>query len=138
MIVDSGATVTVMNPENAKQYAVTPGAASRAGVMYQVANGDEIENLGEKFIPVVTDEGTTRGVRTQIANVSRPLGAVRQMYQSGHLVVFDGPDRFCVHKETGEVNHIKDDGVNYTMGMWVIPKSELGMLNEQGFPWPAQ
>ena len=34
-----------------------------AGVKYDVASGDEIPNIGEKLIPVMTLEGSYRGVR---------------------------------------------------------------------------
>ena len=61
-IVDSGATVTVIPPHVGKEYEVVPGEASKAGVKYEVANGDEIPNLGEKFLPVVTAEGSWRGM----------------------------------------------------------------------------
>ena len=44
-IVDSGATVTVIPPHVGKEYEVVPGEASKAGVKYEVANGDEIPNL---------------------------------------------------------------------------------------------
>ena len=137
-VVDSGATVSVMAPECAGEYEVQPSAASRAGVTYQVANGDEIANLGEKLVPVVTDEGTMRGMRSQIAQVSSPLQAVRQLHETGHLVVFDGDESFCFNKMTGEVNHIRDDGTNYLMGVWVIPRNEVAAMSNQDFTWPAQ
>ena len=137
-VVDSGATVSVMSAECARDYAVQPSAASRAGITYQVANGDEIANLGEKVVPVVTDEGTYRGLHSQIAAVTTPLQAVRQLHRTGHGVWFDGEESFCINKLTGEVNHIRDDGINYLMGVWVIPKEEVEALGNQGFPWPAR
>ena len=69
-ILDSGATATVIPPNVGKAYAIQPGDASRAGVTYEVANGEEIPNLGEKLMPVVTAEGTWRGLRAQVADVS--------------------------------------------------------------------
>ena len=132
-VVDSGATVSVMGPEFAKEYDVTPSEASKAGVTYQVANGDEIDNLGEKFLPVITDEGTMRGVISQVAKVTSPLTSVRQLYNSGHLVVFDGPESFIMNKLTGELNMIQDNGTNYTIGMWVVPKDALQGMEAEGF-----
>jgi hypothetical protein len=147
-IVDSGATVSVMNPEMGAEYEATASAASRAGVTYTVANGDELDNLGEKVLPVVTDEGTIRAVQPQLANVTASLTSVRQLYGSGHMVVFDGPESFIMNKTSGEINMIQDNGVNYTIGMWVIPKDELLALEQEmgistnaaaeGFPWPAK
>ena len=56
-ILDSGATTTVVPMSVGKAYEVQPSEASKAGVMYEIANGDEILNLGEKFMSVVTTEG---------------------------------------------------------------------------------
>ena len=136
-VVDSGATVSVMGPEFAREYDITPSEASKAGVTYQVANGDEIDNLGEKFLPVITDEGTMRGVISQVAKVTSPLTSVRQLYNSGHLVVFDGPESFIMNKLTGELNMIQDNGTNYTIGMWVVPKDALQGMEAEGFGRPA-
>ena len=89
------------------------------------------------MVPVMTDEGTTRGMLSRIAQVSSPLQSVRQMHRTGHLVVFDGDESFCFNKMTGEVNHIRDDGTNYLMGVWVIPKSEVAAMSSQDFTWQA-
>ena len=139
-VVDSGATVSVMGPEFAAAYDVQPSAASRAGVTYTVANGDEVENLGEKVVPVITDEGGLHAITSQIANVTTSLSSVRQIYKSGHMVVFDGPESFILHKQIGAINLIRDDGVNYTLGLTVVPKAEFEKMeaeHQAGFHWPA-
>ena len=41
-ILDSGATVTVIPPHVGKGYDIVPGEASRARVMYEIANEQEI------------------------------------------------------------------------------------------------
>ena len=61
-ILDSGATVTVIPPHVGRGYDIVPGEASRAGVMYEIANGEEIHNLIEKLRPVLTAEGSWRGL----------------------------------------------------------------------------
>ena len=130
-VVDSGVTVSVMSPEMAAEYEVVPSEASVAGVTYQVANGDEIANLGQKIIPVVTDDGYLRGMQPQIANVTTSLESVRQMYNTGHMVVFDGPESFVMHKATGQIDYITDNGVNYTLGRWVVPKAEFKRMEDE-------
>ena len=59
-IMDSGANVSVSPPGVGVKagYEVLESAASRAGVSYVAANGGEIPNLGERFLAVVTEEGT--------------------------------------------------------------------------------
>ena len=49
-------------PHVGKEYEVVPSEASNAGVRYEVASGEEIPNLGEKLLPVVTAEGSWRGI----------------------------------------------------------------------------
>ena len=129
-ILDSGATVTVFPPNVGTAHELRQGEAARAGVTYEVANGEEIPNLGERLLPIMTLEGTTRGLTAQVADVSKPLQAVRQLTQTGHLVVFgDGDEGQChyiVNKVTGECNAIRDDGINYLLGMYIMPPEAAG------------
>ena len=45
---DSGAVVSVTNERSLVHIPTQPNAASRAGVTYRVANGQEVPNKGEK------------------------------------------------------------------------------------------
>ena len=83
--MDSGATVTVIPPHVGKLYDIVPGEASRAGVMYEIANGKEFKNLGEKLMPVMTEEGLWRGLQAQVADVSKALQSVRASVKAGHV-----------------------------------------------------
>ena len=77
---------------------------------------------------VMTVEGSVRGFLAQVADVSKPLQAVRSLVRSGHMVVFgggeEGSDNYIMNKITGEYTAVTDDGINYLMGMWVIPPGE--------------
>ena len=66
--------------------------ASRAGMKYRAANGTSIANQGEKAIQGVTNQGHKIGMAFQIANVTKPLGAVSAMLDAGNRVVFDRPN----------------------------------------------
>ena len=144
VIMDSGAHVSV-GPRNIGSkagYVVQESAASRAGVCYTAANGGEIPNLGERLLAVITEEGTVRGMTQQVADVTKPLEAVRANLKSGHAVIFNddgsgnGTGSFMVNKTTGEINAIHDDGSNFVMRRWIIPAQEVpGILkNMQGDP----
>ena len=134
-ILDSGATATVIPPSVGKAYAIQPGDASRAGVSYEVANGEEILNLGETLLPVVTAEGSWKGLRAQVADVSKPLQSVRTLVQAGHMVVFGHGDEGCSHyivnKITGETIAVKDDGTNYLLGLFIAPVHESGFARPE-------
>ena len=111
-----------------KAYDIQPSDASKAVVNYEIANGDEIPNLGEKLMPVVTAEGNWKGMRAQVADVSKALQSVRSLVKAGHVVVFgdgeDGSQNCIVNKITGEQTSVKDDGIIYFLGLHIAHKSE--------------
>ena len=137
-ILDSGASVTVIPPHIGPEYDTMPSEASRAGVVYEIANGDEIPNLGEKLLPVVTVDGSYRGLRAQVADVGKALQSERSLVRAGHVVVFgggeDGSDNYIVNKFSGEATPVEDDGVNYLMGMYIVPKKEAGFGRQAANP----
>ena len=99
---------------------------------YASATGDPIPNLGEQLLPLLTSEGTLRAMTFQAAPVDRPLGSVKRMCDSGHSVVFDGPDSYVLNKLTGEVNWLREENGNYVLDLWVAPPSGSGAAD---FPW---
>ena len=46
------------------------------------------------------------------------------------MVVFgdgdDGDGNYIVNKITGELTSVKDDGINYLLGLYIAPRSEAG------------
>ena len=126
-ILDSGASVIVIPPHVGRGYEIQPGEASKAGVRYKVANVEEIPNLGEKNLLVMTEEGTWRGLKAQVAEVSKALQSVRGLVKAGHLVVVgdgeDGCQHYVLNKTTGEINSVADDGINYLMRLHVVPQA---------------
>ena len=121
--MDSGATATVIPPSVGKAYAIQPGDASRAGVSYEVANGEIIPNFGKTLLPVVIAEGSWKGFRAQVTDVSKPLQSVRTLVQACHMVVFGHGDEGCSHyivnKIIGETIAMNDDGTNYLLGLFI-------------------
>ena len=125
MAIGSGACENVIDAsEEVPGYAVKEGKASKMGVKYASATGEEIPNLGEVVLPMVTSEGTRRSMKMQAAEVSRPLASVKRICDAGHTVVFDETGSFMYNKRTGEVNHFREDSGNYIMDVWVPPVEE--------------
>ena len=142
VIMDSGAHVSVGPPTLGRQagYKVEASPGSRAGICYTAANGGELPNLGQRFMAVVTEEGTLRGMEQQVADVTKPLESVRANVRAGHAVIFDddgtgrGMGSYLINKSTGEVNAIRDDGKDYIMRRWIVPPGMVhNVMNEQGF-----
>ena len=73
MILDSGASVSVVPPSVGREYEVVRGEAAIAGVRYEIADGNEIPNLGEKLMPVMTREESWRGCKVEVADIARAL-----------------------------------------------------------------
>ena len=141
MGIDSGATVPVFPPRIGKLYKIQESEGSRNQDEYRVANGDKIPNLGEKVLPVITEEHTVRGITAQIADVTDPLRSVRHLNSSGHGVWLYGGDSFMINMITGECNKITDNGKNFITKVWVIPPSELDAVvgaATSGFPGPQK
>ena len=134
-ILDSGATTIVIPPRVGKAYDIQPSDPPKAGVKYEIANGDEIPNLGVKLMPVVTAQGSWKGMRAQVADVSKALQSVRFLARAGHIVVFgdgeDGSNNYIVNKVTGEQTAVKDDGINYILGLHIAPRSEAGLARPE-------
>ena len=133
-ILDSGASVTVVPPQVGRDYEITRGEDAIAGVRYEIADGNEIPNLGAKLLPVMTREGTWRSLRAEVADISRPLQTVRSLIKTGHRVVFCGGDdgnfHYIENIITGEINAVEDDGSNYLMTYAIAPKAQASFAGQ--------
>ena len=123
LTVDSGAAETVIPHMLAQDHPIHETQASRSGLNYASATGDPIPNLGEQKLPLLTQEGSLRAMTFQAAPVDRPLGSVKRMCSSGHLVVFDEEGSYVLNKLTGEVNWMREENGNYIMDLWVMPNN---------------
>lgn len=123
LTVDSGAAETVIPHMLVQDHPIHETQASRSGLNYASATGDPIPNLGEQKLPLLTQEGSLRAMTFQAAPVDRPLGSVKRMCSSGHLVVFDEEGSYVLNKLTGEVNWMREENGNYIMDLWVMPNS---------------
>ena len=133
-ILDSGVSVTVVPPHVGRDYEITRGEAAIAGVRYEIADGNEIPNLGEKLLPIMTREGAWRALKAEVADISRPLQSVRSLVKTGHRVVFGGGDdgnfHFIENFLSGEVNAVEDDGHNYFMTYLIAPKAQASFAGQ--------
>ena len=61
--------------------------------------------------------------------MSKATQSVRTPAKAGHIVVFgdgDGDGNYILNKITGELTSVKDDGVNYLLGLYSAPRSGAG------------
>ena len=115
--VDSGAFDSVANKKTCSGIRVK--RTEKTGKSYTAANGTGIPIYGEKRITGQTDNngpsGVETGMRFTIAEVKRPLGAVREMLKKGKRVVFDEEGSYIEHKKTG-----RKTGIVYDWAMYVL------------------
>ena len=122
--VGSGATETVMAESTLQGVIdITEGAACKRGVTYEVANGAEIPNLGERKFLGCMEDGTARAITAQVCAVNQTLMSVSKIASKGNRVFFDDDGSYIEEKATGMRTHMTQVGGMYSLKMWVSRKS---------------
>ena len=117
--IDSGAIDTVAPKEVAASFPVRRTKASRMGMGYVAANGNRIENHGERLVQGFTDDGTGIAMAMHVTDVKRTLGSVYRMNQAGNRVVLDGDESYMVHKKSGIVTPITVENGKFLFNIWI-------------------
>jgi hypothetical protein len=119
--VDSGACDNVISPDDVPEQPVVESVGSKKGENFYSATGEPIPNLGDIKLPLITREGTARGMLMRAAPVSKPLASVKKICQAGHTVIFDEEGSYIINKANGEINWMREDDGNYMLDAWVPP-----------------
>ena len=127
--LDSGAGEIVMAEDDLPEVETQESWGSKHGQSYEVANGNEIENEGEKrFIAhMLTVEGTDsggKGVTAQVCAVHRPLMSVKKICRNNQRVVFDDEGSYIENKTTGERLKVLEEDGEYVLDIWVNAGAE--------------
>ena len=78
----------------------------------------------------MTHDGGIRAMNLQVVDVRKPLGSVSRICAAGHRVVFDDEGSYIEHKTSGEINWLREEGGNYMLDVWVVPRDLLNTGNE--------
>ena len=119
MAMDSGATENVIGEDMLMSVETKEGPASRRGVKYEVADGTEIPNLGEKKFTATLEEGSQRNFTVQVCGVNKALMSVKKVVAAGNRVVFDDAGSYVEDKTTGDKMWLREEGGIYYLRMWV-------------------
>ena len=123
IVVDSGASASVMPQDWCPHVPTTQTKESEQGEYFRAANGSKIYNQWQKMITMMTQEGAQRDMRFIVCDVSEALASVSQMCQAGNRVVFHPPwspeGSYIQHIDTGE-------------RLWLHEENGLYMLNTRG------
>ena len=117
--VDSGATEAGISPEMLRSINTVEGHLAKMGVMYEVANGLRIPNLGEKKFRGESEEWMVREMTAQVCDVNKALLSVSKLVKTDHKVVFDTEGSYIEDKWSGERMWLTDEGGMYALKLWV-------------------
>ena len=115
---------------------------SLAGAYYTAANGERIDNEGQKIPTLATSEGVIRKMTFQVCKSSKALGSVSKICQAGHRVIFDGDGSYIEDKKTGEVLWLVEKDGLYVLPATYAPPSwkpeDGGQPSNQPFGGPGR
>ena len=137
-VVDSGATSSVISSNEARKYGVTPSSGSEAGQCFLSASGSKLRNEGQKYLPVVTEEGQSFGMTYQVAAVTKGLTSVGELCDEGdgsNFVVFHRGGGYIACPQSGSVTGFNRSNKNgaYLLKVWV-PDPAQQQQGHEGFP----
>ena len=121
--MDSRASATVVGKDQVRAVKASELDPNR---WYKMADGNIIQNRGEKLFRAETDEYRSLQVRTQVADVDKSLVSVAQIVDRGGRVVFPPGGSYIEHVNSrGQTRkgHLEfRDGLG-VMRLW-IPKNQ--------------
>ena len=115
LVIDSGAAETVIPLSWLGSHPIEESPDSRAGAYYTAANGERIDNEGQRIFTLATSEGVVRKMTFQVCKSSKALGSVSKICKAGHRVVFDDDGSYIEDKKNGEI-------------MWLVERDGLFVL----------
>ena len=102
------------------------GSSTKCVVYYVAANGDELENEGERRVLMTDTKGNI------LTNVNKVLGSVGEICRTGQQVVFNPPGHpegsFIHDLQSGLRTPLREEGGTYKMDVWVNPLREATSL----------
>jgi hypothetical protein len=116
--IDSGAVDSVGPRTMAVDLPIKDTPASRAGLKYRAANGTTIDNLGEKSMQGITKQGKKVGMTFQVADVTKPLGAVRATLAAGNKVVFESGNSYIQDRTRTIKTPIEERNGAFVFDIW--------------------
>ena len=127
LTVDSGASDTVVPRHVCTLAPLTKGP--RFGTEYEVANGETIDNEGERDCLMRVGEGDASNddamqIKFQVVDVSKALLSVHRVCEQGHNVIFskkDGESAILVNGDPENRIPLRNCGGTYELDVYVRP-----------------
>ena len=120
MCADTGACDTVMPRSLCPKIPIRPSLQSLNMMMYEVADGKEIPNLGERACLMWTDGATQeRPINMQVADVHKPLLSLSRCADMGFESRFGRVAGALIDESTGDVIPLERKGNLYVLKCWL-------------------
>ena len=134
--IDSGAGESVAPPGMPGTSKIRASKGMKEGVTYAAAAGKLIRNEGEFDLCGMTDEWRNAKWTFQVADITKPLGALKDVLAMGNRVEFDEvTGHWIVNKRTGTRTQMKKKNGVFVLNMWVRDDGrggiQLGAVDEQ-------
>ena len=136
LVIDSGASATVLPETWFQNYVKKDSEGSKAGEFWRAANNSKIYNLGERKLSVLSlDGGVQRSMTFQVAQVGKAFGSVSKIVHNQNRVVFDPEGSYIESLSDGSVLPLREHTGFYVLDVWVAPARDSGQ--QPGFPRPV-
>ena len=99
---------------------------SSKGQAFVAADHGRIENKGQQFLQITTNEGRRGMTRYQIGDVNRPLMAVSQTCDAGNHVLFTSDGGWVYNLADGGSTRFERHNNVYELGMWLTSNDANG------------
>ena len=120
LCADTGACDTVMPGALAKHIPIQPSLQSLSSMMYEVADGSEIPNLGERRCVMWTENATeARKINLQVADAHKALLSLSRCADMGFESRFGRRAGALIDEDSGEVIPLQRKGNLYVLKCWL-------------------
>ena len=122
-VMDSGAAENVVPTDMATHIPLKETEASKKGQVFSTADGGVLANIGERVVPMITQEGYCLNARYQVAAVTKPLNAISRVCDQGNQVVFEQDGGYIVNLATNQRTWFPRANGVYVLRTWVQAKN---------------
>jgi hypothetical protein len=120
LTADTGACDTVIPRKLCESIPIRPSLQSLRGMEYEVADGRNIPNLGERHCMMWTEDAQEpRRINMQVADVHKALLSLSRCADMGFESRFGRTMGALIDEETGEVVPLRRKGNLYVLRCWL-------------------
>ena len=115
---DSGSADHVCPEEEFPSVKMEPSQGSKKGRKYVAANGHKVPNMGQKKMPMITEDGKQLMITWQVTKVVKPLLSVSKLTENGNMVILDNMMPRIVSRD-GHITWLRKKNGTYECDLWI-------------------